>query len=310
MLIVVVDRQGSSPGKQGFKMAVAADGGLAGSIGGGVMEFQMVEMAKKKLAEKQEQATLKRQVHDPAAGDDHSGLICSGEQTHAFVPLEPGQEETIRTIIRALDEGVPGRIILMGGGLSFREEGSDPGERLGGDVAESDRPGWSQPSGGQWTYFEPCGRKPCLYIFGGGHVSLPLSRVFRMLGFRVIVFDDREGLNTMASNDIAHEKRVIDYRDAGSLIPEGLQSYVAIMTVSHATDQLILKQLLQKQLKYLGMIGSRKKVQKIFEALEAEGASDEDLKMVDAPMGLAINSVTPEEIAISIAARVIQIKNA
>jgi xanthine dehydrogenase accessory factor len=337
ILLVVVDRQGSSPGKQGFKMAVSSDGTLAGSIGGGVMEYQMVELARELLAEGNMRAMLKRQVHDPHASGDRSGLICSGEQTHAFIALGESDLEVVEQFRKA-GEGAPkGWLVLESGRLSFipLDQGEDRpdqeealaaaglagkgvgqaadgfigGQTAGGTVGGPAR-SWHRVSDNIWKYTEAVGQDPCLYIFGGGHLSVPLSQVCRMLGFRVVVLDDREGLNTMETNVFAHEKRLVDYRDAGSLFTGDDRSYVVIMTVSHAIDQLVLGQMLDKPLKYLGMIGSRKKVQKIFESLKSKGASDDQLKRVDSPMGLEINSQTPAEIAISIAARIIQVKNA
>jgi xanthine dehydrogenase accessory factor len=299
MVIVVVDRQGSSPGKQGFKMAVAGDGTLAGSVGGGVMEYQMVELARKRLADGEEGPLLKRQVHDPAAEAERSGLICSGEQTHAFVLLQQSDLNTVEALCKAEERALKGWLVIGPGGMSFSKEAPETPFGIS----------WQKLSEAEWRYIEAVGEGPCLYIFGGGHVSVPLSQVFRMLGFRVVVLDDREGLNTMESNDFAHEKRQVDYRRAGELFAGDSNTYVVIMTVSHATDQLILGQMLGKPLKYLGMIGSHKKVQKIFDTLRAKGASDEQLKKVDSPMGLQINSQTPEEIVISIAAKIIQVKN-
>ena len=296
MLLAVVDRRGSSPGKQGFKMAVSSDGGLAGSVGGGVMEYQMVELARKMLAEGSRQPVLKRQVHDPAAPEDKSGLICSGEQTHAFIPLERKDVETVGQLCESAEGVRAGWIELGPGGLSCRPDGDD------GIV-------WEKTSDNAWKYLEPAGKTPKLYIFGGGHLSVPVSQVSVMLGFRVIVLDDREGLNTMESNIFAHEKRLVNYKQAGSEFKGDEETYVVIMTVSHATDQLILSQMLDKPLKYLGMIGSRKKVQKIFESLRLGGATDEQLSRVDSPMGLPLGGHTPAEIAVSIAARIIQVKN-
>jgi xanthine dehydrogenase accessory factor len=297
-LIVVVHRQGSSPGKTGFKMAVAADGRLSGSIGGGIMEYGQVELARQMLDGPAGRPMLQRQVHEPDAPEDRSGLLCSGQQVHAFVPLDAGDLDTVRMVLQALETGQGGLLEITPGGLSFRRA----------DTA-GDGPGWEKSSDDNWCYREPLGTMPTLYIFGGGHVSVPLSQVGRMLGFRVVVFDDRDGLNTMAGNAYAHEKRRIDYRRAAGLVSGGPDAYVVIMTVSHATDQLLLEQMLPLQLRYLGMIGSKKKSGRILAALRERGATKEQIDRVDSPMGVPLPSVTPAEIAISIAARLIQIKN-
>ena len=88
MLLTVVESSGSSPGRQGFKMAVAADGTLCGSIGGGIMEVKLVELAKDRLDRGVCEAMLKKQVHRKSAPQHQSGMICSGEQTVLFFGLD------------------------------------------------------------------------------------------------------------------------------------------------------------------------------------------------------------------------------
>jgi xanthine dehydrogenase accessory factor len=299
VLIVVVDVKGSSPGKPGFKMAVAGDGTLSGSIGGGVMEYKMVDMARYMMQEGNPYVTVKRQVHDPDAGEERSGLICAGEQTHVFVPLGKETLPVLEEITIAVDSGKGGQLQLGMDGLRF-----ETGSGHAGGMS------WVFKNHHDWHYSETTGVRPRLSIFGGGHISIPLSQVFVMLGFHVSVYDDRPDLPSMSGNTFAHEKHLIDYSHAGNYIEEGPHSYVIIMTVSHASDQQILQQMLPLSLKYLGMIGSKNKVQKLFSNLREKGCQDEWLNRVDAPMGLPINSRSIEEISISIAAKVIQIKNA
>ncbi|MBS4012709.1 MAG: XdhC family protein [Bacteroidetes bacterium] len=298
ILITVIERIGSSPGKAGYKMAVSEDGLLEGSIGGGVMEVNMVEAAKKLLLENASDIFIKRQVHSSDAKEDKSGLVCSGEQTHVFMPLAEKSLKTVLNIIECLEKGKNGVLSMTPQGMFFFES-----ENFEYYVRSSIK------SKTNWTFSEVIGIRDTLYIFGGGHVSVPVSNVFRMLGFRVIIYDNRKDLSTMVKNQFAHQKDIIDYHNASSHVKEGQNSYVAIMTVSHAEDQLILKQMVSKNLAYLGMIGSKNKVKKIFDSLIAQGITQEKLDKVDSPMGLQINSETIEEIAISIAARVIQVKN-
>ncbi len=299
MLVVVIEVHGSSPGKKGFKMAVAADGQTVGSIGGGVMEFNMSNLARSELLADNPVPFLKRQVHSTNAGEDASGLICAGEQQHAFIPLFPDDLENVRSLIRHLEDGREGIIEMSPKGLIFHETTDK-------QAVIDMRPA----SAIEWRHLEKLTPPATLYVFGGGHISIPMSRIFTMLGFRVAVLDDREGLVTMRDNAFAHLKKQIDYREAASHISCCRAAYVCIMTVSHASDQLILEQMLPLPLKYLGMIGSRNKVQKIFSNLSARGADPGQLQRVNSPMGLPINSETPEEIAISIAAQIIQQKNA
>ncbi|MDR4988901.1 MAG: XdhC family protein [Bacteroidales bacterium] len=301
MLIVVTEVRGSSPGKKGFKMVVSSDGAMSGSIGGGVMEYKLVELAKSSFDKGVQTPFLKRQVHAPDAGEDASGLICAGEQWHAFVPLGKNDLASFKELGKMMAEGRECMMSIDPGGLLFFEATDAPEPQ-----AQEDR----FVSAEQWSYRETLRPPDTLYIFGGGHISLPLSQVCRMIGFRVVVLDDRPELNTMTSNSFASEKKLIDYREAGAHIRHPATSYVCIMTVSHASDQLILEQMSRLGLKYLGMIGSSKKVEKIFTNLRERGVSDELLARVNAPMGIAIRGETPEEIAVSIAARIIMEKNA
>lgn len=298
MLMVVVDLKGSTPGRPGFKMAVSESGGLAGSIGGGSMEHNMVTLSRDLLGREEVDPMVVRQVHDPNAEKDRSGLLCSGLQINLLYPMEAAHLEVVDAIVDALQSDKAGTLIISPDYIGFQES-----------AYSQEGVVWEMHSEDEWLYREHTGRIPVITIFGGGHLSLPLSQVFSMLGFRVVVYDDREALNTMENNCYAHKKEVVDYQQAAGLVEEGDHSYVAIMTVSHAADQMILGSLLTKKLKYLGMIASKKKVEKIFGSLKASGASEELLSMVDSPMGIDIGSQTVQEIAISIAAKVIQLKN-
>ncbi len=296
--MVVVESVGSAPGRVGFKMAVDDHGGLAGSIGGGVMEFRMVELAKAMLAGNGRQTILRRQVHDPEAGTERSGMICSGEQTQAFIPLGHEHLEVVRHIKGGIASGAEGLLTISPSGFSYCPNSTDgftPGfERMGDD---------------SWCYSEVAGLTDTAYIFGAGHISLPLSQILRLLGFRVVVFDNREGLSTFESNSFAHRKQIVDFTRVGHLVAEGDNSYVIIMSFAHRFDQVILRQLLEKRLKYLGMIGSKSKVKAIFDQLISEGFPEKAVQRVDSPIGLPIGSQTPAEIAVSIAAKIVQVRN-
>ena len=113
----------------------------------------------------------------------------------------------------------------------------------------------------------------------------------------------------MKKNLFANEKLVINYNDIEQYIPEGDRSYVAIMTTGHIADKLVLEKLVNKKLKYLGMISSKSKSKQVFQELTEAGVEKRRLELVHSPIGLNINSKTVEEIAISIFAEIIQIKN-
>jgi len=298
VLIVVIDTNGSSPGRVGFKMAVAENGEIAGSIGGGVMEYKMVEKARKMVKSKSEETIVIRQVHDPEAEHDKSGMICSGDQTQAFIPLSYPHLEPVSMILRCINAGEKGTLTITNNHVRVAE-GSTPKEPLSVQFKDSSN----------WEYNECIGLSDTLYIFGAGHISLPLSQIMRMLEFRVVVFDDRNELSTFDANIYAHHKEVINYNNISHLVPEGANSYVAIMSFGHKSDDVILRQMLVKKLRYLGMIGSKSKVGTILDGFRKEGFTDENLSRINSPIGIAINSQTPAEIAVSIAAKIIQVRN-
>ncbi len=298
MLITVVERNGSSPGIVGFKMAISETGSMTGSIGGGVMEYNMVELAKKTAKEGKLNSFIKKQIHNADAGKDKSGLMCSGEQTHAFTLFDNSKKEIIDLIVNRLNKGENGALSIHQNGLKF-----DENKKFENQIT------FSFENDSCWEYTEQIGVKPTMYIFGAGHVSVPLSEVFRILDFKVVVFDNRKELSTFENNMHAHQKHIIDYKNIDDLVEEGENSYAVIMTVGHKSDEVVLKQLATKNLKYLGMIGSKNKVKTIYESLMNKGISEEDLTKVDSPIGLSIKSKTTAEIAVSIAAKVIQVKN-
>jgi xanthine dehydrogenase accessory factor len=113
----------------------------------------------------------------------------------------------------------------------------------------------------------------------------------------------------MEDNIYAHETRVIDYDETVKHIPDGEHSYVVIMTHGHRHDQQVLAQLATREYAYLGMIGSQAKVAQVYSNLEAAGFDRSLLARVRAPIGIDIGSHRPAEIAISIAAEIVKMRN-
>ncbi len=129
------------------------------------------------------------------------------------------------------------------------------------------------------------------------------------MGFHTIVFDNRAGLNTFEHNDYANEKSIITYNAIAEHIPDDNAAYIVIMTNKYTDDKLVLSKLLHKRSKFIGVLGSSSKLAVLFDVLKKEGFTENQLQRVQAPVGLKILSQTPLEIAISIAAQIIAIKN-
>lgn len=298
ILMSVIESRGSSPGRQGFKMAVSENFEMQGSIGGGIMEYQMVELAKT-LFDKPFKSFIKRQNHNKKAEKDQSGMICSGHQIIAFHLLTPEEKniQLIKEIITCLKNNCNKNLILQADKLYLSDRKQD--NRY--EIKTTDEK--------NWEYSEKIAYKHEIYIIGGGHVGLALSEMMHFLNFYVHIIDERKDLNTLEKNKFAHKIHRIKFSEIDKLIPEGNNVYAVIMTHKHIDDKNVLKYLIRKNLKYLGLMGSKTKVKTIFEQLKSENFTDKDLEKVHSPIGIDIKSETPEEIAVSIAAEIIKIKN-
>ena len=299
MLLYVLESKGSSPGRQGFFMAVNELGLMEGSIGGGIMEHKFVEMAKSQLKEKALNQAVRKQVHDKAAHKDQSGMICSGEQTVFLYPVKKSDQPAIINIIKKSAAYANGILSLSQKGIGFSEE-DEPDLNYSFQYVDEDN----------WLYKEKTGYKHHLYIIGGGHCALALSRLMSTMEFYIHLFDDREGLNTVEQNDFVHEKTIVpNYSELSDHIPAGKNNYVVIMTFGYRTDAEALRALIHKEFKYIGLLGSRKKIEEMFAGFRKEGIAESILDFIHAPVGLSIKSETTEEIAVSIAAEIITVKN-
>lgn len=148
------------------------------------------------------------------------------------------------------------------------------------------------------------------YIFGGGHVAYALEPVLRHVDFRTVIIDDREEYSNPERYPHAERTIVVDSFDhAFDEIETDEDSYIIIVTRGHRGDLQVLREAVNKDYAYLGMIGSKRKNQLLYDTLMKEGVSKEKLAEVHAPIGLKIGSETPEEIAISIVAEIIQVRS-
>jgi len=158
------------------------------------------------------------------------------------------------------------------------------------------------------VFIEPILTPPTLYLFGGGHISLPLAKMGKLLGFKIAVIDDRA---EFANADRFPEADILLAEDFSKSFPRlkiDKSSYIVIVTRGHKHDELVLEWALGTPAKYIGMIGSKTKVETIFSHLLAKGITNQQLDRVHAPIGLEIEAQTPEEIAVSILAEVVKVR--
>jgi xanthine dehydrogenase accessory factor len=300
MLLVVAESTGSSPGRQGFKMAIAEDE-MCGSIGGGAMEFRLVEQARLKIKNERLKinSEIVEQVHQKNS-QNPSGMVCSGRQTVIFYRLNSQDLPEIQKIIRALKNH---RLaILQISNSKFQIIENKAGEfDFRFDVKCEN----------EFLFEEKLGFKNKLFIIGGGHCALALSELISKMDFYISLFDDRPNLNTFVKNEFVHAKQIIEsYAQIGDFIVSGANHFVVVMTLGYQSDEIVIRRLFDKNFKYFGVLGSRAKMATLLKNLKKEGFPKEKLNKIRTPIGLRINSQTPEEIAVSIAAEIIAVKNA
>lgn len=278
-LLIVTESTGSSPGRRGFKMAVTRDR-IEGSIGGGVMEVGIVDSTLARLAEIEVPETVEfvHRQDSPYA----SGMICSGSQTVLVCPVRPADLAALSVIAGTLRNGGEIRFTVGDRGLSA----------------------------GAPIYSETLGIRPTLFVIGGGHCALALSEIMSRLGFRIRLFDDRSDVNTLEKNRFADEKTVVgSYGDIAGFVPSGTDHYVVVMTIGYRFDEIVIRRLFEHDYAYFGVLGSRAKMSKLLRSLADDGFDRGKLARIRTPVGLPINSRTPEEIAVSIAAEIIAVRN-
>ena len=289
-LVVVVESSNSSPGRQGFKMVITEDAEQFGTIGGGIMEKDMIEYSLDLLFGN-ETKLVKKLYHTDKTKFEKSGLICGGFQTMVFSVIDKTKTTLIENILASINKKQNNELIISPGKIEYNATDG---------IANTT---FTYKSDEEWQYRESTGLPLIAYISGGGHVGLAVSRVMKSIGFYVVVFDHREDVFTIEQNEYADEIIITKYENIGNKIIEGERSYIIIVTPMHAGDRETLKSVIDKKVKYIGMMGSKRKIKTIFDALREDGVAEKLFEKVE------IEAESPEEIAISIAAEVIKIKN-
>lgn len=331
-LATVITRNGSAPRSAGAKMLVRPDGSTVGTVGGGILEAQVEQMAAEII-----------QNHTAAvrgfqfSGQDAATMdaICGG-QVEVLVEWLDARDPQLAEVVQGLQAAVlghhkvwlltalpadtPGSFATTGPTYAsiqptqrhalVHSDGSTIGPLPPGltteVVIETRQPILlaSQP---QRLMVEPLDISGSAYIFGAGHVSRSLAEFTRAVGFWTVVLDDRPEYVSRQRFPSADELIVMDsFEDALCKVAVDRDSFIVIVTRGHLHDRTVLAQALKTNAGYIGMIGSRRKCGLIFAELRRTGFTDVDIARVHAPIGLPISAETPEEIGISIVAEMIQ----
>jgi len=321
-LVTILGTQGSSPRHAGASMLVRVDGSIVGTVGGGPLEGSVIERA----IEVMQSGETCLEHFDSAL----LGMACGGAELVLVDRIQAGDPtamEFFGALAGLLEGGGRGwsvtRVIEGDDGrVSVRRCLVDSAGSIAGD-AFAEREGLSELArrGGTYdrivagdparTFVRPVGAQGTAYIFGAGHCGQKLAPVLSGLGFFTVVVDDRPDFAARERFPTADRIVVPESFDGVvETLPIDDDSYVVIVTRGHAHDQKVLAQALRTKARYIGMIGSKTKVAACFRALADEGYTSADIARVHAPIGLSIGAETPEEIAISIAAQLVQVRAA
>lgn len=310
-LVTLLESAGSTPRSAGVMMAVFPDGQIAGTIGGGNVEFEAQRLAAEVLRTGKNNTSAYRFVQ----GDDRAlGMVCGGDVTVHFQYL-PGGETAHTALFRELIEAeAQGQDTW----LLMRLEG-DAVTAMG--LAHRDGAGFSQApeplaplltdravltQGSPRWFSVPVVKAGRVYLFGAGHVSRALAELLCRVGFRCVVLDDRAEFADPVYFPHAEQVLRCDFNRFN--LPIGADDFVVVMTRGHEADYEVLTQTLRSGARYIGCIGSRRKLAFCRDRLLEAGFTAEEYKVLHAPIGLAIGAQTPEEIAVSIAAEMIAVR--
>ena len=340
-LATLVTRRGSAPGALGAKMLVLDDGATAGSIGGGCVEAEVWDAARAALAGDGAQVLQFRLRSEDMA---ESGLICGGSVDILVRSVGPESLALFEGVVALRRAGSAGVLVTplpgsagvvgdagVGGDVLFDAEGEIVASTLGsptGDgvagpqaadvqnaltearsVAARLIPGELRVAPAAGLVLESIVPPAHLYVFGAGHLSAALVSLAKRVHFQVTVIDDRAMFANIERFPDADEVVVAEFDEAFADLELGVSSYVVIVTRGHLHDQLVLGRALATPAAYIGMIGSRTKIAKIYAELEQSGVPRERLTEVHAPIGLSIGARSPDEIALSIVAELIQVRS-
>ncbi len=320
----ILESSGSTPREPGATMLIRRGGGIVGTVGGGVLEAN-IQKAARRVLETGKAAVVEYVLEQSGAAA--IGAICGGRARALIEFIDPQdprntvyfeqlfkacaaeKQSYIASLISDSEMTAPRcQCLILYDGTIVGGEGLDKAvlAKLW-PVPDTDEAALRLD--GLTVYLAPVGSDGTVYIFGAGHCGEKLAHILHTVGFGTVVIDDRAEFANSArfpdADEILVPKRITDPFDT---LQFGADSYIVIVTRGHAHDELVLRKALRTEAGYIGMIGSKKKRETIYNHLLADGYTPEDIGRVHSPIGLPINAETPEEIAVSITAELISIR--
>lgn len=314
VLATVVKRAGSAPRDVGAKMLVVDDGRIFGTVGGGQLESNAYDKAREIMGK---EATFILNVNMDATKIEGKDMLCGGNVDILLEPVTERHRNVYEAARRCREDKGPAVIFTHFGAGLFAKSLIRGDKTVVGDPVDQeaidrcvDSLRRREPELSEDAFTEPVRVTIPLYIFGAGHVSQHLSKIAKIAGFSITVIDDRK--------EFANAER---FPEADNIITSGIRDvfnsldltgneYVVILTRSQENDALALEEVLKRNAKYVGMMGSARKVGIIMDSLHKKGFDQKVTAGVHAPVGIDIDAEAPQEVAVSIAAELIKVKNA
>ncbi|MDR2614957.1 MAG: XdhC family protein [Oscillospiraceae bacterium] len=307
VLVTVLECLGSTPRKTGSAMAVFADGSSKGTVGGGAIEYEAQRVAREEMLPEDAPPakTLGYSLSSDGTGD--LCMICGGDVTVHYCALDPSPERVslFQRAARTLEDGAAATLTLTiaeGSPTAITLEATDGKDHVRARFEKE-----NDDYDGRLTL--PLGASGSVYIFGAGHVGRALVPVLAGVDFSCVVFDDREDYALPEFFPDAERVVLGDFKRIGERVALGAPDYVVVVTRGHKNDYEVLEHALATPARYVGCMGSKRKMAIIRERLRDEaGLPAESVARLVSPIGVQIGAETPEELAISVAAELIQVR--
>ena len=327
VVATVVRTSGSTPQKSGAKLLVREDGSGVGTLGGGCVEGDIWFAAQELLKRGGDAELRDYQLNEDLAAQD--GLVCGGTMYFLIDPVretDPYRDFAAQAV-DAYTGGSPMAIVnvtaapsksnvAVGAKMLVRENGDTQGG-LGDEILEAmtvekardlmamGKNDYLYLDSGIECYIEAYTTPPTLVLIGGGHVSKAIAPIAKSVGFRIFVFDDREQFANPERFPEADITLVGDYRDGFDKLPVNANSFVVVASRGHQFDDAAVSGALKTPASYVGLLGSKRKTILIYEELIRNGFDPDQLRRINAPIGLDIGGRTPEEIALSVMSEIV-----
>lgn len=326
VLATIIQHHGSAPRTIGTRMLITVEKEIVGTIGGGLLEAETIRAAARMNAQAPARFLNFDLTHEDAAAME---MICGGSVKVFLDYIVP--DDQLRALFAAWQAELSrGRKAMLVSEIYGDETQID---HVDHSLLRWDNPGEENAASannlhqaladitvnpahihilnreGRLVVMDPGCIAPALYIFGAGHVARPTAHLAAMAGFEVVVLDDRSDFaNATRFPEAAAVRTLSSFATAFENLSVNTDTYIVIVTRGHLHDRIVLAQALKTPAVYIGMIGSRRKRDAIYDHLLNDGYNAADIARVHCPIGLAIGAETPEEIAVSIVAEMITVR--